>query len=163
MADIDSNTKVTLTMTQLLLALVVLLGGGWGIFTLTTSGVRDDVSVIRQSVQALQTADKDGIRRTGETEIKLATGIGLLRTTLVQLDGKLSPLVAKLDSFDRSLVEIGGQLADMRKQLISRQAVWSDPKNVDAFSSSLQKAGFQKDQIVIVPFDGLSNAYKPLQ
>jgi hypothetical protein len=114
-------------------------------------------------VQALQTADKDGTRRMGDTEVKLTVEIGLLRTTLVQLDGKLSPLVAKLDSFDRSLVEIGGQLADMRKQLISRQAVWSDPKSVDAFSSSLQRAGFQKDQIVIVPFDGLGNPIKPLQ
>ena len=163
MPDIDSSTKVTLTMTQLVIAIIVLLGGGWGIFTLTTSGVREDVSVIRQSVQSLQLADKDGTRRMGDTEIKLTGEIGLLRTAIVQLDGKLNPFVAKLDSFDRTLVEIGAQLADMRKQLVSRQAVWSDPKNVDAFSSSLQKAGFQRDQIVIVPFDGLSNPIKPLQ
>jgi hypothetical protein len=163
MPDIDSSTKVTLTMMQLIIAIVFLLGGGWGIFTLTTSGVRDDVSVIRQSVQALQLADKDGTRRMGDTEIKLTSEIGLLRTALVQFDGKLNPLTAKLDSFDRTLVEIGAQLADMRKQLVSRQAVWSDPKNVDAFSSSLQKAGFQKDQIVIVPFDGLGNPIRPLQ
>jgi hypothetical protein len=163
MPDIDSSTKVTLTMTQLVIAMIFLLGGGWGIFTLTTSGVREDVSVIRQSVQSLQLADKDGTRRMGDTEIKLTGEIGLLRTAIVQLDGKLNPFVAKLDSFDRTLVEIGAQLADMRKQLVSRQAVWSDPKNVDAFSSSLQKAGFQRDQIVIVPFDGLSNPIKPLQ
>jgi ABC-type Na+ efflux pump permease subunit len=163
MPEIDSSTKVTLTMTQLVIAIIFLLGGGWGIFTLTTSGVREDVSVIRQSVQSLQLADKDGTRRMGDTEIKLTGEIGLLRTAIVQLDGKLNPFVAKLDSFDRTLVEIGAQLADMRKQLVSRQAVWSDPKNVDAFSSSLQKAGFQRDQIVIVPFDGLSNPIKPLQ
>ena len=163
MTDVDSSTRVTLTMAQLIVAIIFLLGGGWGIFTLTTSGVRDDVSVIRQSVQALQLVDKDGTRRIGDTEIKLTSEIGLLRTAIVQLDGKLSPFIVRLDSFDRTLVEIGGQLADMRKQLVSRQAVWSDPKNVDAFSSSLQKAGFQKDQIVIVPFDGLSNPIKPLQ
>ena len=113
------------------------------------------MSVIRQAVQALQMADKDGTRRVGDTEIKLTNEIGLLRTAIVQLDGRLSPFIARLDSFDKTLSEIGGQLADMRRQLVSRQAVWSDPKNVDAFSSSLQKAGFQKDQIVIVPFDGL--------
>jgi septal ring factor EnvC (AmiA/AmiB activator) len=155
MPEISSETKVTMTMTQLVLAVFCLLGGGWGIFQLTTSGVRDDVSVIRQAVQALQLADKDGTRRVGDTELKLTSEIGLLRTAIVQLDGKLSPFVARLDTFDKTLSEIGGQLADMRKQLVSRQAVWSDPKNVDAFSYSLQKAGFQKDQIVIVPFDGL--------
>jgi hypothetical protein len=58
MTDINSETKVTLTMPQLILGICLLLGGAWGILQLTTSGVREDVSVIRQAVQTLQTADK---------------------------------------------------------------------------------------------------------
>jgi hypothetical protein len=158
MPNIDSDTKVTLTVTQLFLGICVLLGGAWGILQLTTSGVRDDVSVIRQSVQALQLADKDGSRRVGETELKLVNEIGLLRTSIASLDGKISPLVSRLDFFDKSIYTLTGQLDDIKKQLATRQAAFNDPRSIQTFSASLKNLGFDDQKIVIVPWEGNSSA-----
>lgn len=163
MTDIGSDTKVTLTMTQLLVGIVAILGGAWGILQATTSGVRDDVSVIRQSVQALQLADKDGTRRVGDTEIKLSNEIGLLRTSIASLDSKIPPVMSKMDSFDRSIYDLTAQITEMRRQLASRQAAFSDPKAIQTFSTSLKNLGFDDQKIVIVPFDASGTAPVRLQ
>jgi hypothetical protein len=46
---IHSATPVSLTVMQLGVTLAFLLGGGWAIIQATTSGVRDDLTAIRQS------------------------------------------------------------------------------------------------------------------
>jgi hypothetical protein len=154
MADINSDTKVTLTMTQFILGICVLLGGAWGILQYTTSGVRDDVNVIRQAVPSLQTADKDGVRRVGETDLKLTNEIGLLRTSVVALDGRIATWSAKFDNADKSFTELSNQMGDLRKQLITRQQVWNDPKAVQSFANALKNSGIEEQKIIIVPFDG---------
>jgi septal ring factor EnvC (AmiA/AmiB activator) len=155
---IDGDTRITLTMTQLILAILALLGGAWGLLQWTTSGVREDVSAIRQSVQA---SDKEGVRRAGEADVKLANEIGLLRTSIASLDGKIGTFATKLDVVDKSSTELATQMQDLRKQLAYRQAIWTDPKSLQAFATALKNSGIDEQRIVIVPFDGTVVPIKP--
>src|SRR5689334_16450052 len=128
-------------MTQIILAVMALLGGAWGLLQWTTSGLREDVSAIRQSVQAV---DKEGVRRAGEADVKLASEIGLLRTSIASLDGRIGVFTTKLDVVDKSNTELANQMQDLRKQLASRQATWSDPKSLQSFVTSLKNSGLDE-------------------
>jgi hypothetical protein len=158
MAELDGSTKVTLTMTQLLwsvggfLTLVVTIVGT--MIGLTTSSVKEELAGVRQSMQGFSLSDKEGSRRLADAEIKLTGEMGLLRVAIVGLDGRIAPLVAKLESYDKSIVVLTSQMEDVRKQLAMRQAAFNDPKAIQVFSASLKNLGFDDKNIVIVPFEG---------
>ena len=132
---------------QLIVGIVFLLGGAWEILQMTTSSVREDVGIIRAAVQTLQTADKDGSRRVSDTELRPSNELGLLRTSIVSLDGKITAFDAKLDGLNKSILVLTSQIGDMQKQIASRQAAWSDPKAAEAFKASLKNLGLDNQKI----------------
>lgn len=149
---IDSDTKVTLTMKQIMWGIVALVCSGgavlWAVLTFTIGGMRDDVKAIRAQTQTLQTADKDSAVRIREGENKLAEQIGALRTDIVGLSGKL-------DAVNSSVNTLSNQLQDVRKQVIAKYSSFDDPNFTTAFASRisdvLKQKGFDKSNIVIVP------------
>jgi hypothetical protein len=77
-----------------------------------------------------------------------------LRTSVVGLDGRIAAWSAKFDMVDKSFTELSNQMIDLRKQLVTRQSAWSDPKAMQAFGAALKSSGIDDQKIVIVPFDG---------
>lgn len=146
---VDSETKIVLSMKQLLSAIagLVLLGGGvlWTVLTFTVGGIRDDVSAIRASTQTLQVADKDGAVRVRETENRLADQISGLRVSIAELSGKLG-------IFSVSMNNLSGRVDDLQKQVVSRQSALRDPQATGRFIADLKKAGLSDEKIVFVPF-----------
>jgi TolA-binding protein len=145
---IHGETQVTFTMKQLLG--VIVIGGGvlWAVLAFTITGMRDDVSAIRTSIQGLQTADKEGAVRIREGETKLIEQIGGLRTQITGLSGKL-------DSVTGTVSTLTAQIIDVQKRLAARQAAWDDPKSTAAFASYLTDAikqqGVDKTNVFLVP------------
>lgn len=117
---IHSATPVSLTVMQLGVAVAFLLGGGWAIIQLTTSGVRDDLTAIRQSLLALQTSDKDGARRIGDTDLKLSLEISGLKSAISGLDSRIQVFSNKLDGYDKSVTSLTGQMAEFQKEMFQR-------------------------------------------
>ncbi len=152
-AVVTGATQVTVTLSQLIWAVsclsAVVIASVTGITAYATGGIKDDVGLIRASVQesakALQTSDKDGILRLRDSESKLAEQISGLRTDIVALRGDLS-------STNKSLGGLGSQLSEFQKQGFLRQASFSDPKVVDALIDGLKKAGID-GKVVIVPLE----------
>jgi hypothetical protein len=167
MAEVDGSTKVTVTMTQLLcsvggfLTLLVTVVGA--MISVTTSSIKEELVNVRQSIQTTLASDKEGSRRLADAEIKLTGEIGLLRVAIVSLDGRIAPLTSRLDSYDKSIYNLMGQMDDVRKQLAARQAALNDPKAIQTFSASLKSLGFDDKNIVIVPFEGGSASQPKLQ
>jgi hypothetical protein len=156
-ASIGGDTVIQLTMKQLIWGIGVVLVGGaglaWLVFGQITSGVREDVGAIRQSIQALQTGEKDGIRRVGETDTKLSTAIAELRVAIQGLDGRIAAFDGKLDMLNKSMSTVLVDLTNMQKQLAARQAALNDPKNFDAFATKLSNLKFSDKNVVVVPYE----------
>lgn len=147
---IDGNTPVTLTMKQLLVTVGagvgLLCAGLWAVLTVTTGGLRDDVSVIRQAAQTLQVSDKETALRLRESENKLADQIAGLRTDLVAFSGRF-------DATNANVVALTRRMDDFQKQLASRQAALNDPSALSAFADKIKGFTASKDaSVVIVPF-----------
>jgi septal ring factor EnvC (AmiA/AmiB activator) len=158
-AMIDGSTQVSFTMTQLLTAVVtamiLLCGGLWTVLTLTTSGLRDDVSVIRQSTQGLQVADKDTAVRLREAELRLADQISGLRTEIASFVGRLESTNTNVANLNTNVASLSRRIEDFGKQLAARQAAFSDPKNISIFTDRLRDAtaGAKDGTVVVVPFE----------
>jgi uncharacterized protein YoxC len=151
------DSAIVLTMKQTLtgMATLVAAGGGvlWAVLNFTLGGVRDDVKVIRAQTEVLQIADKNSAVRIREGENKLIEQIDALRTEIAGLAGKL-------EGVNSSVSALSGQLQDVRKQLIARQSAWEDPKIsatlARGLSDALKQKGFEKSNVVIVPFSDFS-------
>src|SRR5215208_1408740 len=95
---LTSATQVTVTMSQLIWGVLglgaVVVAAVSGITAYATAGIKEDVGLIRASVQesakSFNSADKDGILRLRDAESKLAEQISGLRIDLVGLRGDLS-------------------------------------------------------------------------
>jgi hypothetical protein len=148
-APVTSATYISITMGQALAGAVALvatvIGSVFTVTTLAVGSIKDDVGLIRTSVQAFQTADKDGILRLRDSETRLAEQIAGLRTDLVGLRGDLGLT-------NKTISGLGSQLSDFQKQGFLRQTSFSDPKVMEALIDGLKKAGID-GKVVIVPIE----------
>jgi hypothetical protein len=127
-----------------------MLGGVWGLNTYVIGGVRDDVGAIRQSVQGLQGADKDGLLRLRDAETRLGDQISGLRTDLASFRGEISGFRSEMSAYGKLV----GTLSDLQKQIEVRQASFDDPKAAASFVAALKGVGIDEGKIVIIPWGG---------
>lgn len=150
---IDGNTTVSMTMTQLAIVLGSIVGGMYLVLNLTTSSMKEDVSVMRQTVLQLQTADKESAVKLRDTELKLAESLSQLKVSIERLDGRVASFDNKLDGFNKSMEGLSARLNETQKLLAIRQTSLSDPKALDSFAAALRKTTNLDDtKIVVVPF-----------
>jgi len=156
---VDGDTTVALTIKQLVASVVTLIAGGAAVLalvlTLTLSGVREDVSKIREAVQ---TSERESASRANATEGKLGDQIALLRTDVALLVGKLDTTNKWLEMTNKSidglaagLVQTQKQMADFQKQVSARQVNLSDPALSKAIANSLKDAGIDDPKVIILP------------
>lgn len=152
---IDGNTVVSLTMKQLLgtvvAAILLLCGGLWAVLSITTGGLRDDVSSIRQSAQSLSAADKETAIRLRESENKLIEQIAGLRTDIATFS-------VRIESVNSNIAGMNRRMDEMQRQIASRAAALNDPKAFDTFIMRVKDAaGAQAgdNKLIVVPFEPL--------
>lgn len=156
MAHLNSESTVTLTMPQLLTVLAAIVGGGWLLFSWTTSSLREDVGVIRQSIVALQGSDKEGAVRIREVDLKLVEQISGLRITIASLDSRFANFDSKIDGLNKNIDALAGRLGEMQKQAELQRASLSDPEKLKILAEMLKKFGAPNDRIVILPLEALA-------
>jgi septal ring factor EnvC (AmiA/AmiB activator) len=146
---VDAETVVTLTLKQILtgiVALVVLAGAVlWTVLSFTIGGARDDVRTIRDSIVALQTADRETLNRTRDVELKLTEQIAGMRTDFVNASNKL-------DNLGTSINALTGRIDNYQKDLAAAQISLNDPKRMAQLIDSLKQAGIDEQKIIIIPF-----------
>jgi len=94
------NTQVVSTVKALLAGIgTLLLAGGvilWAVLSFTIAGLRADVSAIRQEMESLQAADREGINRSNDVNMKLAE---------------------QMTSMNKSVNDVAVRISDLQKQL----------------------------------------------
>lgn len=99
MPDLKDAT-LTMSVRQLIVVILIVLGGLWTVWSQTLGGVRTDVTAIRQSLDTNHTADGAAQQKAHETEtglrMELAELTAQLRETTVILSG-LADAVSGLD------------------------------------------------------------------
>jgi hypothetical protein len=163
MNDINGQTVIAITMKQLLAAIaaIIILAGGvlWTVLTFTLGGMREDLATIRGVTVNLQAADKDTAVRSRDSENKLATEIGGLRTEIVALNGRLETFNVRMQAVDGAVTKLAAQVQEMQKALYSKAASLTEPKNLETFVASLRRAGVDDaSKVFIVPIDGTFGA-----
>jgi hypothetical protein len=165
MAIIDSNTTVSLTMPQLVGGLVTLVVGGGSFLGLimhaNMANFKDEMTLTRQAVQALQTSDKETSLKIRDTELKLVEAMGGLRLAIERLDGRFASFDGKLDGLGKSITELSARVTDLAKQPTYRPVNWGDTKSLQMFTDALKREGVETGKIVIVPIDGASTPIRP--
>lgn len=150
---LSGDTPVTITMGKLIAGIALLgatiAGVLWGVLSFTIGGVRDDVSAIRQSVIALQTADKEGIARSNEINIRLTEQIQGLRVDFVKYAERFDVLSGRIDGMNKSIDIFTGRLEKFQNELNSAQASWNDPKRISTLVEALKKEGLDQKVIIL--------------
>jgi hypothetical protein len=152
--NISLNTPVHMTVKHVFIVIGLSVGALWAIFALTTSGLRDDVSAIRGSLDRLQLSDKSGAVHVGDVENKLSTQIGELRTDIAALS-------VNIKSLQSSMAAFSGQLRDVQKWILARQVAYNDPKTFELFAERLKKAGLDQNKFVVVPLSPTTVPFFP--
>jgi hypothetical protein len=92
-------------------AVVILAIIGWGILSLSLSGVQDDIKDVRADIRGLSGADKDSTDKSAATEIGL-------RDLIASLDKNVFAMSENLASFtkttDGQLQALNANFSDMR-------------------------------------------------
>jgi hypothetical protein len=158
---ITADTVVQISMGKVLGLVAAMAAGAWGIIYFGTHDLEKgvdrmggDIKAIRTSLEnatnAFQAADKDGILRLREAEIKLSEQIAGLRTDIGAFRGDLA-------LNNKQLVVFSERLGDLQKQIQARQANYSDPKWMDAYAAGLNRAlksvGYTGGPVILLPVD----------
>lgn len=126
---------------------VLLIAAFWAVATLSTSGLRDDVSAIRSTIGSLQGSDKDNALNIKQAEIDFTKQVSSLNVTLVAFTTKVDAFGAKIDTMSRSFDQLSEQMASVEKQLGSREGAAITPESI---ATALRKAGYDGKSPVVV-------------
>lgn len=157
-ASIDGKTPVVLAMRQALGAaatiLVVGIGAFWALASWTSADLRDNVSEIRKTLEAVQGAGN--ALNIKQTEVDFTKQVGALDVTLANFGGRMEVFGTKVDAMSRSMDQFQSQMAEMQKEpAVSR------PRRLDvkSLAETLAKVGVNGKNIIIIPY--LPTALEP--
>jgi hypothetical protein len=118
-ASIDGKTPVVLTMRQVVSAvaavLVVGIGAFWALASWSSAGLRDDVTQIRKTLEALQHSDNGNALNIKQAEIDFSRQVDTLNLTLTKFDGRMDLLGSKLDTVGRSMDQLQAQMVRLQR------------------------------------------------
>ena len=116
---------------------LLIIGGGWAVISTVTGGLRGDVQAIRSDVSNIQTA-LSGLQGKELSDLKVQMAGFTASVTSVSL---------KFDTMNKSMEGLAGQIADMKRELVSRPASF----NPDQLRSAIKEYGADAKVIVLVP------------
>jgi len=160
---IHADTQVVITMKSLITGVIgfVILGGAvlWTVLSFTIGGVRDDVTAIRTSVQALQTADQESVKETNNVNVRLTDQIQGLRTDFVKYSERFDNLSRNLETTNKSIYTLTNRLDGFRDQLQAIQSTWNDPKTISQITEAVRQAN--GGSVIILPFPSAPQPVPP--